>query len=57
MRLQWSAILARKGHFMATRILNCLDGVGDLNQLARGGVGIGEMARFDEFHGLALIDL
>jgi hypothetical protein len=57
MRLQWSAILARKGHFMATRILNCLDGVGDLNQLARGGVGIGEMARFDEFHGLAFIDL
>jgi hypothetical protein len=29
MRLQWSAILARKGHFMATPILNCLDGVGD----------------------------
>jgi hypothetical protein len=29
MRLQWSAILARKGHFMATRILNCLDAVGD----------------------------
>ncbi|MGB6396689.1 MAG: hypothetical protein WBF73_13515, partial [Bradyrhizobium sp.] len=29
MRLQWSAILARKGHFMATRILNCLGGVGD----------------------------
>jgi hypothetical protein len=29
MRLQWSAILARKGHFVATRILNCLDGVGD----------------------------
>jgi hypothetical protein len=29
MRLQWSAILARKGHFMAMRILNCLDAVGD----------------------------
>jgi hypothetical protein len=29
MRLQWSAILARKGRFMATRSLNCLDGVGD----------------------------
>jgi hypothetical protein len=27
--VQWSAILARKGHFMATRILNSLDGVGD----------------------------
>ena len=50
MRLQWSAILARKGHFMATRILNCLDGVGDLNQLARGLFGIGEWAVGDELH-------
>jgi len=38
-------------------ILNCLDGVGDFHQLARGGVGISEVTRFDEFHVFAFIDL
>jgi len=38
---------------MATRILNCLDGVGDLDQLARGGFGISDAVRLDEFHGLS----
>jgi hypothetical protein len=28
-----------------------------LHKLAGGGIGIGEVARFDEFHGLAFIDL
>jgi hypothetical protein len=37
-------------------IMNCLGGVGDLHQLARGG-GSSEVARFDEFRGLAFIDL
>jgi hypothetical protein len=33
------------------------DPVGDLHQLAGGGVGISKLAGFDEFHGLAFIDL
>jgi hypothetical protein len=31
-------------------VLHRLDGVGQLHQLARGGIRIGEGARFDEFH-------
>ena len=35
-------------------VMDRLDRVGDLHQLAGGGVGISEIARFDEFHGLGL---
>jgi hypothetical protein len=42
---------------MDAAVLHCLGRVGDLNQLARGGVGISEVARFDESHGFAFIDL
>ena len=38
---------------METPVLHRLDGVGDLYQLARGGLRIGERTWRDEFHGLA----
>ena len=38
-------------------VLHRLDGVGDLHQLAGGGVGVSEVARLDELHAAALSSL
>jgi hypothetical protein len=35
-------------------VLHRLDRVGDLDQLAGGGVGVNEVVGFDEFHGLGI---
>ena len=64
---QSGAVLVRRGASFEERavdqldidatILNRLDTVGDLDQLAGGDIRVGELAWLDELHGLAFIDL